>query len=175
MRIMAERPVECSQCKKAAKVIYKEIVGNKMTVTEMCADCPILLKKLHGTARDLEGQAVEEMGTGLYCGHCHTPLEAIKMGNPMGCSQCYTVFEDILVNELIAENKLPKQMENARRNQPLHIGKTPDKPVNIPASNRLTNLNEALNEALSQENYEEAAWLRDQIKQLMESKDEPNA
>jgi protein-arginine kinase activator protein McsA len=34
----------------------------------------------------------------------------------------------------------------------------------------LTALNEALNEALKAENYEEAAMLRDQIKQIMEKK-----
>ncbi|NGX59283.1 MAG: Protein-arginine kinase activator protein [Chlamydiae bacterium] len=169
---MPERPVECSQCKKPAKVIYKEIVGESVTVTEMCADCPILLQKLHGTAPEQAAEGKEQAGTGLYCGNCHTPLEAIKMGNPLGCSQCYMVFGDMLVQELLAENKLPKAMENAKRNQPLHIGKTPDKPANIPSSNRLPALNEALNEALKKENYEEAAWLRDQIKELTEKPDE---
>lgn len=169
---MAERPVECSRCKKPAKVIYKEIIGNAITITEMCPDCPVLLQKLHGSSPEQMAETSKESGAGLYCGHCHTPLEAVKMGNPMGCSDCYSIFGDLLVGELLAENKLPKQVENARRNQPLHIGKTPGKPVNIPASNRLTTLNEALNQALQQENYEEAAWLRDEINKLMDKKDE---
>jgi len=50
----------------------------------------------------------------------------------------------------------------------LHLGKTPTKPVTIPTSSRLTALNEALNEALKKENYEQAAWIRDQIKALTE-------
>jgi protein arginine kinase activator len=33
-------------------------------------------------------------------------------------------------------------------------------------------LNEALNETLTREDYEQAAWLRDQIKELMEKADE---
>ena len=169
---MTERPVECSQCKKPTKVLYKEIAQGSMNVTEMCSDCPLLLRKLHGTAPEkvLEGKGQER--TTLFCGNCHTPLEAVKMGNPLGCSQCYTVFGDVLVQELLAENKLPKVMETAKRNQPLHIGKTLDKPVQIPSSNRLTALNEALNEALKKENYEEAAWLRDQIKELTQKPDE---
>lgn len=169
---MPDRPVECSQCKKSAKVVYKEIVGKKITATEMCADCPILLQKLHGMTPQEMAEGSSESATGLYCGHCHTPLEAIKMGNPIGCSQCYTVFGDVLVGELFAEDKIPESMENARRNQPLHIGKTPEGPIHVPSSNRLTTLNEALNEALQKENYEEAAWLRDQIKELMEKKDD---
>lgn len=172
---MPDRPVECSQCKKPIKVVYKEIVGKQIHVTQMCADCPILLQKLHGmTPQELAG-GVTESQTGLYCGHCHTPLESIKMGNPMGCFQCYMIFGDLLIGELIAEEKLPQAMEEARRNQPLHIGKTPQGPIHVPSSNRLTTLNEALNEALQKENYEEAAWLRDQIKQIMEKKDEPES
>lgn len=169
---MPERPDECGQCKKPAKVLYKEIVGNRITVTEMCADCPVLYKKLHGDTPELPKESKEALGAGLYCGHCHTSLEAVKMGNPMGCSECYTVFGDLLVQELIAENKIPAQMQQVKRNQPLHIGKTPDKQANIPASSRLTALNEALNDALQRENYEEAAWLRDQIKEIMGKKDE---
>lgn len=169
---MPERSVECSQCKKPVKVIYKEIVGGNVTVTEMCTDCPVLQRKLHGTAGEQTIGGKEQEKTGLFCGHCHTSLEAVKMGNPLGCSQCYEVFGDVLVQELIAENKLPRALENAKRNQPLHIGKTPDKPMQPPPSNRLTSLNEALNEALKKENYEEAAWLRDQIKELTEKKDE---
>lgn len=168
---MPERAVECSQCKKPVKVVYKEIVGDAITVTEMCADCPILLRKLHGETSEKMQSGASQEKTGLFCGHCHTPLEAVKMGNPLGCSQCYAVFSDVLVQELIAENKLPKGLENAKRNQPLHIGKTPDKPSQIPSSNRLTSLNEALNDALKKENYEEAAWLRDQIKELTEKTD----
>ncbi len=171
---MSDRPVECSQCKKSAKVLYKEIIGNTVTVTEMCHDCPILLKKLQGSAPEKQEEGKEPAGMGLYCGHCHTPLEAIKMGNPIGCSQCYTVFADLLAQELLIENKLPKAMEQARRNQPFHIGKTPEGPINIPpASTRLTPLNEALNDALQRENYEEAAWLRDQIKELMNDDSQP--
>jgi protein arginine kinase activator len=46
----------------------------------------------------------------------------------------------------------------------------------INPSSRLLALNEALKETLSREDYEQAAWLRDQIKALTESeaKDKKN-
>lgn len=168
---MSERPVECGHCKKPTQVHYKEIVGDHTTCTNMCNDCPVLLRKVHGEVREKQ-EGSDPTTTGLYCGHCHTPLESVKMGNPLGCGQCYHVFGDVLVQELLAENKLPKVMQEAKRNQPLHIGMTPDKPSESPSSNRLTALNEALNEALQKENYEEAAWIRDQIKELTENPDE---
>ena len=70
---------------------------------------------------------------------------------------------------------LPARLEKGisrKKSQPLHIGKSPSIPVEMPASSRLTALNEALNEALKKENYEQAAWLRDQIKDLMEKTDD---
>jgi protein arginine kinase activator len=169
---MPERPVECSHCKKPIKVIYKEIVDNSIIITEMCADCPVLQQKLHGQMAELQPrEGLTETEAGLCCGHCRTTLESIKMGNPLGCSECYAIFADVLISELIAADKLSSRLKKdlqAKKIQPLHLGKSPGKPLTIPASSRLTALNEALNEALKRENYEQAAWIRDQIKALTE-------
>ena len=173
---MAERPVECSHCKKPIKVIYKEIVADSIICTEMCADCPVFQQKLHGEVLPVKkGEAPVDGESGLCCGNCKTSLEAVKMGNPLGCSECYSVFSDVLLNELATAEKLPLYLRksiSAKKTQPIHIGKTPHKPLTIPSSSRLTALNEALNEALKIENYEQAAWLRDQIKALTEKSDE---
>ncbi|MBS0620697.1 MAG: UvrB/UvrC motif-containing protein [Verrucomicrobia bacterium] len=169
---MTERPVECSHCKKPIHVTYKEIVGSSIVCTEMCADCPVLAQKLHGEkAAPTLSETRPEGETGLFCGNCRTSLEAVKTGNPLGCSECYSVFADILVSELASAGKIPPKLKKesaARSSQPLHIGKSPSKPLTISPSSRLTALNEALNEALKKENYEQAAWLRDQIKALTE-------
>ena len=173
---MAERPVECSHCKKPIKVTYKEIFADSIVCTEMCADCPVFQQKLHGEALSAKkNEAQVEGEAGLYCGNCKTSLEAVKMGNPLGCSECYSVFSDLLVNELAAAEKLPLYLRKAlaaKKTQAIHLGKTPNKPLMIPSSSRLTALNEALNEALKIENYEQAAWLRDQIKALTEKGDD---
>jgi len=173
---MAERPVECSHCKKPIKVIYKEIVDESIITTEMCADCPVLQQKLHGqlpVEKDLE--KLTEAEAGLYCGNCRTSLESVKMGNPLGCAQCYEVFGDVLISELTSADAVPSRLKKAlttKRGQPIHVGKSPNATGTITASTRLTALNEALNEALKKENYEQAAWLRDQIKALEERSNE---
>ncbi len=173
---MAERPVECSHCKKSIKVTYKEIVTDSIVCTEMCEDCPVLQKKLHGEVSPAkEGNAPVEEAADLYCDNCKTSLEAVKMGTPLGCGECYSVFSDLLLNELTASEKVPLYLRkalSATKSQPAHIGKTPHKPLTIPSSTRLTAFNEALNEALKIENYEQAAWLRDQIKALTEKSNE---
>ncbi len=169
---MADRPVECSHCKKQIKVVYKEIVDRSIVCTEMCAECPVFQQRIHGHALVPEAQKnVAEKEGSLYCGNCRTSLESVKMGNPLGCSECYSVFSDLLIAELMTGDKIPSRIKRelpTKKTQPLHLGKTPNKPLTIPSSSRLTALNEALNEALKKENYEQAAWIRDQIKNLTE-------
>ncbi len=163
---MSERSVECGKCRKVVKVIYKEIVAGTITRTEMCADCPVLEHKLHGETV-AEGRA----GAGLCCGNCLTTLESVKTGSPLGCSECYNVFADVLVTQLIESNALPARLIKSlsiKRTQPLHVGRSMEKAVTLASSSQLVGLNEALNEALKRENYEQAALLRDQIKKLKE-------
>src|SRR5690348_4204111 len=139
---MAERPAECAgHCKRSIKVIYKEILGNVITVTEMCAECPIYEQKLHGQikAPTIEGLAGGE--TGLCCSNCRTTLESVLTGNPLGCSECYPVFSDVLISELISEDAVPSHIKKsiaAKKTQPLHIGKSPSNTQPLPASTRLT-------------------------------------
>ena len=174
---MADRPVECSHCKRPISVIYKEIVGNSIICTEMCSECPVFQQKLHGQtlSPETKREGISEGEPGLCCGTCLTSLESVKMGNPLGCSECYAVFGDLLVTELIAAKNIPVRLAKAlatKKTQPIHIGGVPNQPATIAPSSRLTALNEALNEALKKENYEQAAWLRDQIKALKEKTDE---
>ena len=50
----------------------------------------------------------------------------------------------------------------------MHRGRQPGTLKKIDPSSRLMSLHQALNETLSREEYEQAAWLRDQIKILTE-------
>jgi len=172
---MPDRPVECSQCKKKVKIVYKEIVDDSVICTEMCLDCPILQERLHGEALAAAGK---EKSRELCCSRCGTSLEMVKMGQPLGCSECYAAFSDVLVAEMLETDALPPSLRKklaGKRTQSIHIGKSPDKPLDITLSSRLTSLNEALNDALKRENYEQAASLRDQIKALTEKKDNADA
>lgn len=164
---MSERPVECGQCKRPVKVVYKEVTGNSIACTEMCAECPILQERLHG-----ELHKTDKKESQLCCGNCGTSLDSVRMGQPVGCPECYVVFGDFLIGELIAADAIPAALQKKlanQRTQAVHIGKSPDKPHDITLSSRMTSLNEALNDALKRENYEQAAWLRDQIKSLKEN------
>lgn len=169
---MTDRPVECGHCKKKQVVIYKEIVDDTIVCSEMCSDCPILAYKLHG--QETQGDRTSVAEPGLCCDKCHTTLESIKMGNFVGCGECYQVFADAITAELTHLGRVilrAKPGAFGKKAAPHHVGKSPNKPADVTLSSRLVSLNEALNDALKKENYEQAAWLRDQIKSLT---DKPN-
>jgi protein arginine kinase activator len=167
-----DRPFECSECRKPIYVRYTEVIGNSITHTVMCADCPQLQRRLHGIpAHTQKGDALE-VSAALYCGNCGTSLETVRMSYTLGCSTCYEVFEDIILSELINANRVPARVVTAKKTAPIHIGRTPGEIKEINPSVRLLALNEALAETLKREDYEQAARLRDQIKELTERGDD---
>lgn len=171
---LPDRPLECSECKKPIAVCYTEIIGKTMTRTCMCADCPELHRRLHRTSARLASYSIDEKITGLACGNCGTTLESLRVGIPLGCSNCYEVFGDVLLNEMVAAEKIPARLVAAKKSIPIHIGRAPGESQAINPSLRLLALNEALSETLKKEDYEQAAWLRDQIKALTENPEKPD-
>lgn len=165
-----DRPLECSECKKAIAVCYTEIVGGNINQTSMCADCPELQRRLYGThPRELIANQV--IDAGLECGNCGTTLEEVRRGHRLGCSECYNVFGDVLILEIQSVNRLPSRLYPLKKNGPIHIGRAPGEQLTINLSSRLLALNEALKETLKHEDYEQAAWIRDQIKALTDDKE----
>lgn len=166
---LPEKSLECSECKKPIAVRYTEIVGDSITETSMCADCPLLAKRLYGSGVPQTSDPLLGGVTGLCCGNCNMSWEAVKTGNPLGCSDCYEVFGDLILAELASSNKISSKISTNKKTLPVHIGRSPGESIEISPSLRLLALNEALKEMLSREDYEQAAWLRDQIKALTES------
>lgn len=170
--IFPDRPIECGSCKKDIAVKYTEIVGQQITHTCMCSDCPVLERRLKGTPSKSIGKSLEERSGGLSCGNCGTTLESLRVGNPLGCAECYNVFADVIINELLTGDKVPQRIATTKKTTPLHLGRAPGEAHEINPSLRLLALNEALTETLKKEDYEQAALLRDQIKELTHKAEE---
>lgn len=169
---IADRPLECTECRKPIAVWYTEIVANTTVQTCMCQDCPELQKRLQGISQEAaDSVSHTESSAGLCCGECGTKLSSIRMGHPMGCAECYQVFSDVILQELITSHKVPLSLANKSPSGSLHVGHKPGQTIELSPSLQLIALNEALKEALGREDYEQAAWLRDQIKDLTGSSD----
>lgn len=166
---MNERPIECSECKKDLTVSYSQIVGQKMHQWKMCADCPVLEKKMGAEPVSGALSPREQNSKLLKCPSCLTTQETLQTGGITGCAKCYEAFEDLIAKELGNLAALPPTFNyTGTKVEKLHLGKEPGKTRTLSPSIQLIALNEALDETLLNEDYEQAARLRDQIKQLTE-------
>lgn len=165
---LPDRPLECSECKKPITIRYTEIEKGKVQETCMCDECPFLQKKLKGIYTHPTTSASTEGLKGVACGDCGTTLEAFQMGHQLGCSHCYEMFGDGIVFELQSRKKLPYRVE-MKKSIPLHIGRMPGEATKVSPSLKLIALNEALNDMLQKEDYEQAAKIRDQINEITDS------
>ena len=164
---LPERPLECcGECRRPIKILYTEIVGKNITKMAMCGECPVLRQKLHGggTVKRAEGGSPAE----LVCGGCGLTLDEVKMGASLGCPLCYEIFSDEILRELAQLERIPLKYAFQKRGEPLHIGRTPGQHQEIDPSLKLLALQQALHETLGREDYEQAALLRDQIREIEE-------
>jgi protein arginine kinase activator len=157
----------CSICKeKPATVHLTQIVGDKMQKLDLCEDCA-KAKGVNDPAgfalADLmlglgASQEIEQAGGGveLKCPRCGFSQADFKKSGRLGCPECYKTFAEALEGLL-------KTMHKGTR----HEGKVPEAlRATREQSDRLKLLQKKLAKAIEQENFEEAAQLRDEIKQI---------
>ena len=161
--------MQCSICKeKPATVHLTQIVGDKMQKLDLCDDCAkakgvndpagFALADLMlglGAAQEIEQSAG---GAELKCSRCGFTQADFKKSGRLGCPECYKTFSEGL-------SGLLKTMHKGTR----HIGKSPENmKVSSENADRLKTLQKKLEKAIESEHFEEAAQLRDEIKQATE-------
>ena len=161
----------CSICKeKAATVHLTQIVGDKMQKLDLCEDCAkakgINDPTSFGLA-DLDlmlglgaSQEIEQAAGGveLKCPRCGFTQADFKKSGRLGCPECYRTFAEGL-------SALLKTMHKGTR----HTGKAPEAlRQSRDWSDRLKTLQSKLAKAVKDEDFEQAAILRDEIKRASE-------
>ncbi len=156
----------CCVCKeKPAKVHLTDIKGDKMHKVDLCEECA-KLKGVNdssfaladlllglGASQELE-QSVG--GPDAKCPQCGFTHADFKKSGRLGCPACYETFSEGL-------GGLLKSMHKGTR----HAGKVPQAlRAKRDLTEQLSRLQDKLNQAIEAENFEQAAQLRDEIKQV---------
>src|SRR5437667_6799464 len=155
----------CDVCKcNDAAVFLTQIVDGKMQKVNLCEGCSkekgvqdptgfALADLLLGIGA---AEEIEKGGSSTRCPVCGFTQADFKKTGRLGCSSCYVAFAEGL-------NSLLKAMHKGTE----HVGKLPERAQRAVAlSHQMRALTENLQKAVADENYETAASLRDQIKQL---------
>jgi protein arginine kinase activator len=159
----------CSVCKEKPATVHLTQIDkdNKMQKVDLCEECAkekglnepagfMLADALLGLGA---AQEIEQAATGgeVVCPSCGFTQSDFKKSGRFGCADCYAVFSEGL-------DGLLKTMHKGTR----HIGKTPrqqrDAEPATEGPDRLKQLNKRLEDAIAQEDYEQAAMLRDEIR-----------
>ena len=160
----------CSHCnKREANFHYKQVNNGSYTELHLCSDCAKELGYLSSGEQSMS-LGLEDMlseflglakqshsaGKSLSCENCGTTFAEFKKTGMVGCDKCYDVFA--------------KEVEDVlSRIQPstTHTGKiSGPKGEQIHRANEIKSLKEKLRSAIIDERYEDAAKIRDQIKEL---------
>jgi len=163
----------CDECKKnIATVFLTKISGNEVSKVQLCEDCanrmeetteaanllaflPQILSGLQGMEEQhlIDDVLSSELATCDFCGTSFNDFQ--KMGF-VGCAGCYEAFGESLEGVLLDFQEATE-----------HIGKIPGKASeSARLRKRLLELERYLERQIAEEEYEAAAALRDQIKDI---------
>lgn len=165
----------CEKCKKnEAKINLVKIVNGEKQEIWLCEECAKNISEipfLSTLGKEIEfpfqgfltgvisnisnssGESVQKREN-LKCPNCGTTEQEFKKTGKVGCSMCYNVFSSEI--EKVLKNKSTE-----------HIGKIPKKSkTEIIQKRKLKNLKDNLQQLILNEQYEEAAIVRDSIKLL---------
>ncbi len=156
---------KCDKCGREAKIQLTDIIDGQKIVKHLCEECAVsegvtfkaqlpiseILEELV-----LQSAAGKQLGE-LRCEVCGISFQEFRQGGLLGCPNDYKAFENVLV----------RLLERAHDGGSFHVGRIP---ANAGESERkqaeLLQLQGQLREAVSREQYERAAQLRDRIREL---------
>lgn len=159
----------CDQCAEHEAVIhFTEIQNNEVMTSHLCESCAEDKGLTPGSGQvdfpltDFLAQMNEpgapqvQAGTGT-CAYCGTDLAEFKRVGRLGCSHCYPTFERHL-------QTLLRRLHGGTQ----HVGKVylPPDPSEAELERRLMGLRRRLARAVETEDFERAARLRDEIRDL---------
>ena len=163
----------CQVCKKNRATIHlTEIIKNKKREIHLCEECAskkgVAFKTQQFSISDLlsglvNTQAAQEIAkmSQVKCPICGLSYLDFRQHGRLGCATDYTVFKEGLIPLL---EKIHGSDE--------HLGKIPNSSGEARETGReLLELRQTLRRAVDAENYEEAARLRDRIKEMEETPD----
>ncbi len=168
--------MKCDFCEKKATVFLTQLVEGQMKKVCLCDSCAkergvtdptgfsladLLLGGLPGgPGTAAAGKSPAKPGNGRKCVTCDFTLDDLKRVRRFGCSDCYATFAEEV-----------SQMVRGMHKGTTHIGKVPEGLMAQQfRAQRIEELRSRLDQAIISESYEEAAGIRDEIRNLDELK-----
>lgn len=158
----------CDQCGERDAVVHlTQIVENAVTQVHLCEKCAAergiettVAEPKHPLGDFLQAvqqQAAQMPGDAARCAYCGTSIRDFRASGRLGCARCYGAFEQSL-------RELLRRVHGSTKHEGWRY-ETRD-PEIVTRAERLRGLRDQLQRAVSDEAFETAATLRDQIRGL---------
>lgn len=172
----------CQNCNKnEATVKYTEIINGEKTEVMLCEKCskelgighmnfnmPIDFSSFFGDfLEDYEESSFMPLLTTnkkLKCNNCNMTFEEFMEQGKFGCEECYDTFSskiDSILKRIQGSNRYAGKKLVKNGESKIEFKEKPEK-----KETEKEKLQKQLKEAIQKENYEEAAKIRDKIKEL---------
>jgi protein arginine kinase activator len=161
--------MQCDVChQQNATIFLTQVVEGKVQKVNLCQGCAQSKGVTDSTgfnlAELLQGVGEETVqvssSRGVACPTCGFSQSDFKKTGRLGCSECYQVFHDGLTGLLKAMHKGTRHTGKVPGQQPRQVSPRVD------YSGQIEMLRKRLSASVEAENYEEAAMLRDELRQL---------
>ncbi|GAB1481203.1 UvrB/UvrC motif-containing protein [Treponema sp.] len=155
--------MKCDLCgNRDAVVFVHQITRGSKTEFRLCSECAQEqgVRSLDGTVAaslsNLLNKLIERKPDihSLHCPKCTSSLADVKKRMQVGCASCWEQFGDEFSQGAAHQGRLPLRISEQQE-----------------AKQRIHQLEKELDEAIAAENYENAALVRDRIKELQGSPD----
>ena len=173
--------MNCDVCQKEdATIFFSQVVEGKLQKVNLCKECAddkgvtdptgfALADMLEGMGEEKVTEAAVETDD-LVCPSCGFSQTDFKKTGRFGCADCYHVFDDGLEGLLEAMHKHTQHVGKVPSTFPdlpeSDLVPAPEEPMENSPLDKLSELKSALSKSVEDEDYEEAARLRDEISQL---------
>lgn len=159
----------CPKCmQREANVFFTKIINGKKEEIKLCEQCAkgMGLLSQNGLMVEMSDFISDFIGKGFQaspltnrvceCPVCHTTLKQFARTSMFGCGECYTAFAPHL-------DSFMKEIQGTST----HTGKLPSRTRSETIKKRrLSELKTQLSSAISEQRFEDAAKLRDEINAL---------
>lgn len=173
--------MQCTECnKRPATLHFTQIINGEKTEVHVCHVCAqqngypsssdeafslheLLTELFNVTSKklDVNNESFFEQFTELKCDHCQLSFTDFQRIGKIGCNRCYETFKP----------RLDSVFRRVHSGNTKHSGKIPKrKGGKLHIKKELEMYREYLKQLINDENFEEAAIVRDRIKQLEKEK-----
>lgn len=164
--------MQCQECrKKPATVHLTQIINDEQTVQHLCEHCakekgefhfdanpPFSIQNLLTGLMNMESQSPGQVigyTMKTQCENCGLTYAQFGQIGRFGCSRCYSTFEERLL-------PLMRRIHGSTQ----HVGKVPNRAGGaVKLRRNIEDMRQELQELVAKEEFEQAAQLRDRIRQ----------